>query len=195
MPKLLRIAFALLLAAFLLAVPAGCGEDRSNLLPGDTTEEILANLDQVEALVEQGECFEALDAAEAVRGQVEALDRGVDEDLRRTLLDGVTQLQITIQDTCDTEATTDAEPVEPDPVELEPVDPVEPDPAGGATGDTGGNQGNDQQGGGNQQGGGGNQQPQRPTPTPTPEPTPEPTPPPAPTPPDSGGVGPSNGGR
>ena len=177
-----RLTALLLISIASIAVFSGCGDDRSNLLPGDTARGIIANLETVDSLVAEGSCFEALAAAEEVRGQVEALSNDVDPVLRRNLLDGVTELQIKVQDDC-VESDSD----EPAP---EPEEEATPEPAPetdtqttdntGSTGTTG------TTGGGN----GGNQ--------PEPEPAPEPAPSPAPDPgsgsggvtPDSGGVGP-----
>lgn len=175
MPSTVRKSALLLATIASIAIFSGCGEDRSNLLPGDTAAQIDANLALVEQLVEDGNCFEALNAAEEVRTEVEALGDGVDSTLRRNLLDGVTELQIKVQDTCveaDTEPTP--EPVSPEPPTdgTEPVDPDGDQNVTGATGDTGTD----------------------PQPQPAPEPTPTPTPDPAPPDNGSGGVGPSTGG-
>lgn len=179
MPEKARKSALLLAAITTIALLAGCGEDRSNLVPGDAAAQIDANLVLVGQLVRDGNCFEALNAAEEVRSEVEALGSSVDSTLRRNLLDGVTQLQIKVQDNC-VEADTEpvVEPLLPEVTPEEP-EPVEPDPGQnetGPTGDTGG------------------VTPPEPEPEPVPEP--EPAPEPTPTPPDngSGGVGPSGGG-
>jgi hypothetical protein len=178
MPEKARKPSFLLAVITSIALLTGCGEDRSNLVPGDTAAQIDANLVLVGELVRDGNCFEALNAAEEVRSEVEALGSDVDSTLRRNLLDGVTQLQIKVQDNC---VQADSEPeVEPLVPEVTPEDTVEPEPgpeqnatgATGATGDTAG------------------------VTPPQPEPEPAPTPEPTPTPPDngSGGVGPPTGG-
>lgn len=170
----LRAIFAVAAVALLGLAAAGCREDRSNLLPRDSTERIEAEVGKIQTQVEDGLCFEALRAAQEIEDEINGLGQSVDENLLRTLRDGVTQLQITIQDEC---VQADAEPVTPE-VTGDP-DEVEPSPSQGeVTPPTDTNDG----------------QPQRPTPkpTPTPDPTPTPTPP---TPPDnSGGVSPSASG-
>jgi hypothetical protein len=174
---MLSTACKALLSAIVIAalvVLPGCGEDRSNLLAPDTSEQLEARLDEVRSLVREGNCFEALAAAEEVRTEVEALGGDVDATLQRTLVDGVTQLQVTVQDNCveadtDPTATTAPEPA-PEPVEI-----PEPETGGGTTGDTGTT---------GTTGGGGQTEPD-------PQPAPEPAPPPDN---GSGGVGPSNGG-
>lgn len=176
-PKSRKTTLCVIATAVVLSL-AGCGEDRSNLLPPDTAERIDSNLDQVRSLVREGNCFEALAAAEEVRSEVEALGSGVDDTLRRNLIDGVTELQIMVQDNC-VEADTDpVEPVTPEPVPEEV--PVPEEESTGSTGDTGSAGTTD----------GGDTQPD---PAPEPQPQPEPQPD---TPPDdgSGGVGPSTGG-
>jgi hypothetical protein len=176
-----RTALCLIAIAVALAT-SGCGEDRSNLLPGDTASRIESNLDRVQSLVREGRCFDALDAAEEVRNDVEALGNNVDSSLRLTLLDGVTQLQITVQSTC-VEADTDPTVTEPVPEAPETVDPQPQDGTTGSTGPAGetGATGDANDGGT--------------TPEPAPKPAPEPKPKPDPVPPDndSGGVSPSAG--
>jgi len=166
-----------------IAILSGCGEDRSSLLPGDTAKEIIANLNTVDQLVSEGKCFDALDSTVEIRLQMEALAGDVDPVLRRNLLDGVTELQIKIQDECvESDATPAPEPLpEPDPA-------PEPDPTQttGSTGATGTSGTTGTTGGGDTS----------PDPEPTPQPTPAPPPDPNPNPgsPGSGGVTPGSGG-
>jgi len=172
MPTKARKSTFCLLATVALLLLSGCSEDRSNLLPTDTAERIDSSLDQVPVLVRQGQCFDALEAAQEVRTEVEALGSDVDEVLRRNLIDGVTELQITVQDNCD-EADTD--PVEPVTSEPAPeATPIPEDDTSGTTGGTGTTGGGDTQ------------------PEPAPEPEPQPDPPPVDN--GSGGVGPQSGG-
>lgn len=198
MPELARIAAILVVALLVSGSFAGCAEDRSNLVPEDTVAEITADIEEVQDLVRQGECFSADIAAERARTRVEGLDPEVDSKLKKNLLDGVTQLQVTVKDRCqEVDSTT------------EPLVPEQPTGATGTTdatapsgttdsgNQTGGGQGNN---GGNPGAGdnGGNPAPE-PAPQPNPEPTnptnpaPNPQPPPT-TDPGSGGVGPGTGG-
>lgn len=157
-----------------ILVLAGCQEDRSNLIPRDSTERIEAEVEKIRDQVADGLCFEALRAAQRIEEELDGLGTSIDAALLRTLRDGVTQLQIKIQDECVEAGVTDVESVveESDPV----VEPTPP--SGGTTTDPEPPQ--EGQGGGSQQ---------PPEPAPQPEPTPEPPPP---TPPDnSGGVSPS----
>lgn len=193
MPELARIPAIFVIALLAAAAVAGCAENRDNLLPKDTVAEITADIDEVQGLVSRGECFSADIAAERARTRVEGLGPEVDHKLKKSLLDGVTQLQVTVKDRCEESETTAA-----------PVVPEEPtgttgstDPSG--TTDSGKGSGDGKGSGGGNTGGGDNGG--NPAPEPDPKPTPEPTDPtdPNPQPPSnpdtgSGGVGPSAGG-
>jgi|688.fasta_scaffold239920_2 hypothetical protein len=150
---------------------AGCQEDRSNLLPRDSTERIESQITRIQTQVVDGLCFEALEAAQEIEDEIEGIGPTLDPALLRTLRDGITQLQIMIQDECVESGATDIEPV------IEEADPIEEmtPPSGGTTTPP-------------ETGGGGQQRPE-PTPAPEPAPTPEPTPPD-----NSGGVSPSSSG-
>jgi hypothetical protein len=151
---------ALLLAATLVLI-AGCGTDRSSLLSSETAAGLEAELERVETLVAAGDCFAALDIADAALIEVEDLRGEIDDRLRNSLVDGLTELQIVIQDECRAE-TTEGVVIEEEP----------------APTDTGGAEPEQDRGDGGQR------------PEPEPEPNPTPTPTPTPTPPDSGGVSP-----
>lgn len=197
--RFLRRGLAALVAAFCLPLLlAGCTEDRSNLIPDETAESLISKLDRVDQLAAEGRCFDATEVAASAQEEVENLGPDVDPELKRSLLDGVTQLQVFVSDPekCTESEATDTE--EPEVIEEVPIDPE------GTTGDTGttdtgesttGEQGTtdenqtpeDRQGNGNQ------------NPTPTPPTTPEPadpttpanpTPPTPPEGPGSGGLGP-----
>lgn len=170
----MRRILAATAVAVLCLVPAGCGEDRSNLLPPESRDRIESGIEKIRTQVADGLCFEALRAAQGIEEELDGLGESIDPVLLKTLRDGVTRLQITIQDECvesgDTGAGTTVE-------ETEPTDEETP-PSGGTTTPSKGNQ--ESQGG-----------EQRPEPAPTPEPTPEPAPP---SPDNSGGVSPSASG-
>ncbi|HEY4779368.1 MAG TPA: hypothetical protein VIH47_07240 [Solirubrobacterales bacterium] len=87
---------ASLLALSLGAVAAlglvACGSSgKADLLPGNTANEITANLDQVKSLATEGDCVGAEDAAQAVSAQIEALG-GVDKRLKLALQEGASRL-------------------------------------------------------------------------------------------------------
>ncbi|MEX0621225.1 MAG: hypothetical protein WD181_06545 [Solirubrobacterales bacterium] len=159
---------ALLLGAIAsIAIIFGCGGSRSNLVPDDAAQQIDDNLMLVDQLVSEGDCFGALDATEEARSEVEALGSDIDSNLKRNLLDGVTQLQIKVQENCE-EADS--------PSTVEPLVPDEPAAESGTTDSEVPKQSPTGEGGAAT--------------------TPEPTPAPAPTPPEngSGGVSPPSSG-
>jgi outer membrane biosynthesis protein TonB len=77
-------------AATLGLVACGSGGD-ADLLPGDTADEINANLDLVEQLASEGDCVGAADAAQTVSSEVETLG-GVDAKLKEALREGAARL-------------------------------------------------------------------------------------------------------
>jgi hypothetical protein len=86
----LLLAFALGAITAVGLVSCGSGND-ANLLPGTTAEEIEANLDRVEQLAAEEDCFGAEDAVAEVAGEVEELD-GVDVKLKAALEEGTAKL-------------------------------------------------------------------------------------------------------
>ena len=182
-----------LLLTGVAAFSAGCGEDRSNLLPGNTVAEINTNLDRVNELYASGDCIGAISTADEIKTQVLGLPAKVDEKLKKNLDDGINELIVKIRSACPETGTGDTgttTTVEPD---------VTPSGSTGTTGttdtvpdqSTGTDTGKDKGNGKDQ----GKKPEPKPTPTPKPEPTtPEPTTPepvtPPTTPPDTGGVGP-----
>jgi hypothetical protein len=183
----LRLTAVLLISIASIAVFSGCGEDRSNLLPGNTAKEIIANLDTVDQLVSEGKCFEALDSTAEIRVQIESLD-GIDSVLKRNLLDGVTELQVKIQDDCVESDSAETPAPTPTPEPAPETDPTQTTGSTGATGTT------DSTGTTGTTGTTGGDTPPEPDPEPTPTPTPTPPPDPDPGGPGSGGVTPGSGG-
>lgn len=86
----LLLAFALGATLAVGLVSCGSGDD-AKLLPGTTADEIEANLDQVEQLAAERDCFGAEDAVAEVAAEVEELD-GVDVRLKRALEEGTAKL-------------------------------------------------------------------------------------------------------
>jgi len=86
----LLLAFALGATAAVGLVSCGSGSD-ANLLPGTTADEIEANLDRVEQLAAEEDCFGAEDAVAEVAGEVEELE-GVDVKLKAALEEGTAKL-------------------------------------------------------------------------------------------------------
>lgn len=121
--------------ACLLAVPflAGCGEDRSNLIPGDTASSLIAKLNEVDQLVAEGNCFEAKEVAASAQDEIEALDENIDPKLKRSLRDGVTQLQVFVGDPG---KCTESETVITEEPEDTVDEPIVPENTTGETGTT-----------------------------------------------------------
>jgi hypothetical protein len=118
-------------AAYLLAVALGvtaaialvaCGKEDAQLLPGETAREIIANLDTVNQLANEGDCLGAESAADQVSEQIDALT-GVDAKLKQALLDGATRLNEVV-DECE-EETTEAVSPRIVPTETEEIDKKE----------------------------------------------------------------------
>lgn len=183
----------LALTPFLL----GCGEDRSNLIPPETAESLLQKLNEVDRLVAEGQCFEAKEVAASAQNEVEQLDADVDPELKRSLADGVTQLQVYVGDP---EKCTEAETVIEEAPEETDQDETGTEGTTGETGTTDSETDTDQdtttEDDDREQTRPETRQPPNRPPTPAPAPTPPPvtpTNPTTPTPPSgpgSGGLGP-----
>jgi hypothetical protein len=124
---------ALLAGLALSPLLAGCGEDRSNLIPSDTADSLVAKISEVQRLAAAGNCFEANTVAASVQAEVESLDDDIDIRLKRSLVDGVNQLQSFVSDPekCTESETTTAEPTETEEI------PPESEGTTGETGTTG----------------------------------------------------------
>jgi hypothetical protein len=179
------MAAMLLVSAAVMGI-SGCSEDRSNLIPTDTSEQMTASLDRIQKLADKGQCFDAKDASSKLLKQVEGLPQGVDADLKRSLTDGVVALTIktgdpatcteteTIEPDTGTEAETEVTPTG-DTGPTTPEDTTTDEPKKEKETDTG-------------------KEPEAPTPNPTPKPEPTPTPDPAPNPDPPANEGPGSGG-
>lgn len=113
-----RLGFRFLAATGITVVLAasitGCGEDRSNLIPSETAQQIERNLTGIQALADDDKCFIALDATRKVQKQVEGLSSSVDAELKRSLLDGVVALQVLLKDPDKCTDSTATNPTQPD---------------------------------------------------------------------------------
>jgi hypothetical protein len=83
------------------------GRDEKGLLPGNTADQIVANLDQVQQDAANGDCDSAASAVDEVQSEIEQLGSEVNAQLRQRLSDGVARLEQTVADTCE-EATPTA---------------------------------------------------------------------------------------
>jgi septal ring-binding cell division protein DamX len=70
---------------------AACGGGDADLLPGKTAEQINANLDQVRAFVDEGDCAGAENAVDEVSEEVDGLG-GIDQKLKAALRQGTDRL-------------------------------------------------------------------------------------------------------
>lgn len=118
----LLLAIALGAACALALVSCGGGDD-AKLLPGTTADEIEANLDAVEQLAAEQDCFGAEDAVAQVSAEVEELE-GVDVKLKRALEDGTARLSEVVGRCEEEDTEEETEPsvetdVEPEEVEDE----------------------------------------------------------------------------
>ncbi|MEZ5078096.1 MAG: hypothetical protein R2725_11715 [Solirubrobacterales bacterium] len=101
----LRAALVVLLASAVAALAlAACGGQGDVLLPGDTADQIKENLDRVEQLVREGECFEAETATSEILKQVEDLQ--VDRRLQTALEKGINQLFSVVEECEEAEPET-----------------------------------------------------------------------------------------
>jgi len=122
-----RLSASLLVLALSAVAALGltaCGSSGSaDLLPGNTANEINANLDQVEQLASEEDCVGAEDAAQAVSSQVEALG-GVDAKLKQALREGATRLNEVVA-SCEEETVEETVPAIEPAEELEEEDEKE----------------------------------------------------------------------
>lgn len=106
---------ALLACLALGPLLAGCGEDRSNLIPTDTSDSLISKFNRVQDLAADGECFAAQDVAASAQAEIESLGGSIDPELKRSLIDGVTDLQVFAGDPekcTQAETTTTEQPTE-----------------------------------------------------------------------------------
>ena len=96
-PSLLAFSLA---AALALSACGGGGGDRTGLLPGKTADEIVSNLNSVEASFEAGSCVQATQKADDVVSQVESLPASVEPQLRQELHRGAMRLQDRVASDC-----------------------------------------------------------------------------------------------
>lgn len=91
MGRLSAFLLALALAAALTVGLSACGDGGNDLLPGTTANQINSNLDEVRALVGEGNCAGASEAANTVTDQVAELS-GVAKELKEALDEGAARL-------------------------------------------------------------------------------------------------------
>jgi hypothetical protein len=105
MPRLLPSLLALGGCAAVALGLSACGGEDAKLLPGETAREIVANLDTVQQLSDEGDCIGAESAVEQVGEQIEAVE-GIDRKLKQALEGGAVRLEEVIAE-CE-EASSEA---------------------------------------------------------------------------------------
>jgi hypothetical protein len=113
MPRLLPSLLALGAGAVAVLGLVACGEEDAKLLPGETAREIVANLDTVQQLSDEGDCVGAESAVAQVGEQIEAV-AGVDRKLKQALEDGAGRLEEVIAE-CEESSSEAIAPAEVSP--------------------------------------------------------------------------------
>ena len=105
------LALALGAAAAVGLVSCG-GRSDKGLLPGDTADQIVSNLDRVDQLASQGSCASAAVEVATIQGQIASLPASVDPRLRDRLTAGAQRLATVVNSpgACETSTTTSSEP-------------------------------------------------------------------------------------
>jgi hypothetical protein len=103
---------------------AGCGS--SNLLDGNSAEDLQASIARVESAVDDGRCEEAMAAATEGLSRVGDLPTSVDAKLRSRLRQGFEELEQRIPTDCTPQQTTTTEPPPTTTTEPPPTTTTEP---------------------------------------------------------------------
>lgn len=128
---------ALTLLALLAAlIVSGCGGEEEPTIPSAEADQLVDLLRQARVQAgDQDRCDKLLDLVSQIRAEVDSLPRSVDRDTRRTLDNGVSNLEDDARSECENVETTETEttPTEtettPPPTETETVPPhTEPEP-------------------------------------------------------------------
>ncbi|MCI0584723.1 MAG: hypothetical protein L0227_17845, partial [Chloroflexi bacterium] len=103
------------------------------LIPAASATAMLAKLDQVSQLAEEGKCETAASIAREVEDQIDALPPSIDPQLRVALEDGVNRLITLTGDpvTCTGEETTETVPTVTQTVTPPPTTTTQTTPDGG----------------------------------------------------------------
>jgi hypothetical protein len=92
MARLALPILALALGAALAVGLVSCGRDKEGLLPGDTADQIVANLDRVQRDAAANDCSSAAAEVADVQAQIDDLPNSVDAQLRARLEQGAAKL-------------------------------------------------------------------------------------------------------
>jgi hypothetical protein len=93
-----------LLCGFLAAAAIGCGADRSNLIPASDASSLTAQLDEIRAQIDAGQCAGLSDKVKAFHDAATSLNSSVDKRLRTRLREGANSLQDHAVTDCQTAA-------------------------------------------------------------------------------------------
>jgi hypothetical protein len=100
---------ALALGAAVAVALVSCGNrDTKGLLPGDTADQIVTNLDRVQQDASTGSCTSAASEVATIQDQIDSLPASVDPQLRARLQDGAQRLADVVNSPGACEATTEA---------------------------------------------------------------------------------------
>jgi hypothetical protein len=111
-----------LVCGLLVALAAGCGSDRSNLIPQSRASDLTQQLADIKAAVDAGECDGLSAKVESFHDDATSLQKPVDTRLRKRINDGVAALQEHAVPDCET--ARDAQETETtDTTETETVPP------------------------------------------------------------------------
>jgi hypothetical protein len=109
MSRMAAPILALALGAAVAVALVSCGNrDTKGLLPGDTANQIVTNLDRVQQDASAGSCTSAAAEVETIQSQIDSLPSSVDPQLRARLQDGAQRLADVINSPSACEATTQA---------------------------------------------------------------------------------------
>jgi hypothetical protein len=110
-PHLLALVCGFVLAAF---VATGCGGDRSNLIPSQRAQDLVGQLDDLEAQIDSGDCSGLATKVRTFHDDATSLTNPVDSRLRKRINDGVQALQDHAVADCQSAAAakTDTQPTD-----------------------------------------------------------------------------------
>jgi hypothetical protein len=168
MPGIRASSSALAVAACAVALTACGGDDEGGSIPQDAGEQLINQLDDIETLVQAGDCDTAQQVAASFADGVDQLPDEVGGELRDRLVEASGNLESLTTDQCTPptgatgetgevppettdEPTTTDETTEPTTTDEEEEPPPEEDDGGGPPADTPGNSdpGSGNEGGGN----------------------------------------------
>jgi hypothetical protein len=111
------------------AVAGGCGSDNPRMIPADRASDLIATIDQIPALVEQGQCVEAAAKVAEAKRQVLELPRGVSARLKRNINAWLEHIEKRLPQDCkapeESPSPTETPTETPEPTETPTPEPTE----------------------------------------------------------------------